>query len=489
MNIMDIDKYRKDHPDQILFGSEEASTLCTRGIFADDTTRGYMCDLDITATGWGATAEKWWTFYAAREWLAGAFVWTGFDYRGEPTPYSWPCINSHFGIMDVCGFPETNYFYYQSWWSDKDVLHLAPHWNWAGREGKTINVWCESNCDAVELFLNGKSLGMKSMDVNSHLEWNVPYESGVLEARGTRKGKVITTKVETTGQPMSLRLTADRPTILADGEDVNVITVQALDDQGREVPIADNLIQFDLQGRGKIIGVGNGDPSSHEPDKYLDGWYQRRLFNGLCQVIIQSSKEAGAIELKASSDGLKPAMLALKSEATTPRASAAVYSVSVLKHKAYGKKITYVKAFHNRYSGGGDGGLLDGINGSLDFQDGFWQGFEKNDLEAVIDLGETTSIKSITTTYFQDFGSWIFLPKFVEYFVSDDGKEFRSVSTLMNETPANKEGSFIQAFSATMKSQKARFIKVRGANVGLIPSWHRSAGEKAWLFVDEIVVE
>ncbi len=489
MTIMDIDKYRKDHPDQILFGSEEASTLCTRGIFAVDTARGYMCDLDITATGWGATAEKWWTFYAAREWQAGAFVWTGFDYRGEPTPYSWPCINSHFGIMDVCGFPKTNFFYYQSWWSDKDVLHLAPHWNWAGKEGTVINVWCESNCESVELFLNAKSLGKKTMNVNSHLEWEVPYQPGVLEARGTKRGKVLTTKVETTGEPVSIRMVTDRSSIEADGEDVSVVTVQALDRQGREVPIADNLIRFELQGKGKIIGVGNGDPSSHEPDKYMNGRYQRTLFNGLCQVIIQSLKEAGTMELQASSDGLKSASVTVKSAPTTLRPSVGLYSIAVTRHKAFGKKIAYANAYHRRYSGGGEGGLLDGIQGSIDFQDGFWQGFEKNDLKAVIDLGEPTSIRNITSRYYQDFGSWIFLPKFVEYAVSDDGKEFELVSRLMNETPENKEGSFVHAFSSSMRPQKVRYIKVHASNVGTIPSWHRSAGEKAWLFVDEIVVE
>jgi beta-galactosidase len=321
MAVSDIDKYRKEHPDQILFGSEEASTLCTRGIFSNDTARGYVCDYDINKPGWGATAETWWSFYATREWLAGGFVWTGFDYRGEPTPYSWPCINSHFGIMDVCGFPKTNFFYYQSWWSDKDVLHLAPHWNWAGKEGEMINVWCESNCESVELFLNGKSLGKKTMNVNSHLEWKVSYQPGVLEARGTRRGKVLTTKVETTGAAVSIRMVADRSSIHADGEDVSVATVQALDARGREVPIVDNLIRFELQGKGKIVGVGNGDPSSHEADKYLDGRYQRRLFNGLCQVIFQSSKEVGTMELKASSDGLKSASLIVKSELTTLRPS------------------------------------------------------------------------------------------------------------------------------------------------------------------------
>ena len=312
MTISDIDKYRKEHPEQILLGSEEASTLCTRGIYANDTVRGYMCDYDLYPPGWGATAEKWWRFYATREWLAGAFVWTGFDYRGEPTPYSWPCINSHFGIMDVCGFPKNNFFYYQSWWSDKDVLHIAPHWNWHGKDGQTIDVWCQSNCESVELFLNGKSLGKKMMERNSHLEWKVPYEPGVLEARGMRNGKQMVTRVETTGQQVKIKMVADRNLIHADGEDVTVVTVTALDDKGREVPVADNLVRFDLMGKGKIIGVGNGDPSSHEPDKYLVGQYKRRLFNGKCQVIVQSTKEAGTLELKATSDGLKEESISVK---------------------------------------------------------------------------------------------------------------------------------------------------------------------------------
>ena len=321
MTISDIDKYRKDHPDQILLGSEEASTLCTRGIYANDTIRGYVSDYDFNAPGWGATAEKWWPFYASREWLAGAFVWTGFDYRGEPTPYSWPCINSHFGIMDVCGFPKNNFFYYQSWWSDKDVLHIAPHWNWPGKEGRAIDVWCQSNCESVELFLNGKSLGKKSMKLNSHLEWKVLYQPGILEARGIRNGRKLTTKVETTSKPVSIQLSADRTSIHADGEDVSVMTVKALDAMGREVPDAGNLLQFDLQGKGKIIGVGNGDPSSHEPDKYLDGRYRRSLFNGLCQVIIQSTGEAGSFELSASSEGLKSAKVTVRCEPTRKRPS------------------------------------------------------------------------------------------------------------------------------------------------------------------------
>ena len=321
MKISDIDKYRKDHPDQILIGTEEASTLCTRGIYANDSLRGYLADYDQNAPGWGELAERWWKFYAQREWLAGAFVWTGFDYRGEPTPFAWPCINSHFGIMDVCGFPKNNYYYYQSWWSDKDVLHLAPHWNWPGKEGQAINVWCQSNCETVELFLNGRTLGRKPMEANSHLEWNVPYEPGVLEARGTRRGKEITAKVETTGAPASVLVLPDRTAIQADGEDVSVVNISVVDAKGRTVPTAADLIRFELTGPGVIIGVGNGDPSSHDPDKYPDGKYQRHLFNGWCQVILQSILEPGVIKLRATAEGLTAGETAINALPARPRAA------------------------------------------------------------------------------------------------------------------------------------------------------------------------
>lgn len=306
-NNTDIDRYHQNHPDQILLGSEEGSTVCTRGIYNNDTVQGYVCDYDINVPSWGSGAEQWWKFYSAREWLMGAFVWTGFDYRGEPTPYGWPCINSHFGIMDVCGFPKNNYYYYQSWWSDKDVLHIFPHWNWKGKEGEPINVWCNSNCETVELFLNGKSLGKKNVQPNTHLEWKVIYQPGVLEAKGIRHGKNLTDRVETTGNPWMIKLLPDRIAILADGEDISIINAIVVDERGREVPDASNLIQFSIKGNGKIIGVGNGDPSSHEADKLAEGNWKRNLFNGKCQVIVQSDLLPGQILLDASSDGIHPA--------------------------------------------------------------------------------------------------------------------------------------------------------------------------------------
>lgn len=267
----DMDKYHREHPDQPEVGTEQASTVSTRGIYRNDAARGYVSAYDINAQPWSSTAESWWSYFAERPWLSGGFIWTGFDYRGEPTPYGWPCINSHFGVMDTCGFPKDLYYYYQSWWTDQPVLHLLPHWNWPGQEGQNINVWCFSNCKEVELFLNGKSLGRKTMKPNSHLAWAVNYEPGTLAAQGyDQDGKLMaTTKVETTGAPAAMQLQPDRAIINADGEDVSVITVSVRDGQNRVVPVATNLVEFDLDGPGKILGVGNGDPSCHEPDVYL----------------------------------------------------------------------------------------------------------------------------------------------------------------------------------------------------------------------------
>ncbi|HEU5397566.1 MAG TPA: DUF4982 domain-containing protein, partial [Verrucomicrobiae bacterium] len=264
-----MDRYHAAHPDQPKIGTEQGSVVSDRGIYGNDPKRGYVTAYDLPRKGYGSdTAESWWSYFDARPWLSGAFVWTGFDYRGEPTPYWWPCINSHFGILDTCGFPKDAFYYYQSWWTTNTVLHLLPHWNWPGKEGQEISVWAYSNCKRVELFLNGKSLGQQAMTKDSHLEWSVKYEPGTLSAKGyDDAGKLIAeTRVETTGAAARIQLTPDRKTIDADGEDVSVFTVSAVDAQGRAVPTAQNKINFAIEGAGRIIGVGNGDPSCHEPD-------------------------------------------------------------------------------------------------------------------------------------------------------------------------------------------------------------------------------
>ena len=299
-----VSDYHRDHPTQPIIGTEMGSTVTTRGIYAKDSIRGYVPDQDITAPWWASTAEAWWKLAAENSYWTGGFVWTGFDYRGEPTPFHWPNINSHFGIMDMCGFPKNIYYYYQSWWTDKDVLHISPHWNWRDKMGQPIDVWVNSNADNVELFLNGKSLGKKEMPRNSHLQWSVNYQPGALEAVAYKKGKRLTTKVETTGVPTEVVMTPYKTTMLADGKDLSVINISVIDREGREVPDADNMIRFVISGPGKIIGVGNGDPSSHEPDKCADGAWQISLFNGKCQVIVQSTGAVGSIRFEAQATGL-----------------------------------------------------------------------------------------------------------------------------------------------------------------------------------------
>ena len=296
--------YHNDHPTQPIIGTEMGSTVTTRGQYVKDSIIGYVPDQDITAPWWASTAETWWKLAEPNDFWLGGFVWTGLDYRGEPTPFQWPNISSHFGIMDVCGFPKNIYYYYQSWWTDKDVLHISPHWNWPGKEGLPIDVWVNSNADNVELFLNGNSLGKKDMPRNGHLNWLVNYAPGILQAIAFKKGKKLETKIETTGKPAEVVISPYKTTMLADGKDATVINVKVIDKEGREVPDANNLIHFSLQGDAKIIGVGNGDPSSHEPDKYFDTTAQRHLFNGKCQVILQAGSTKSAIHFEAKADSL-----------------------------------------------------------------------------------------------------------------------------------------------------------------------------------------
>ncbi len=305
--------FHRRHPRQPIVASETASAVSTRGVYAmtkfdrfwGDPGRGHLAAYDINAADYAATAENAWQAVAQVPYVAGAFVWTGFDYKGEPSPFGWPCINSHFGILDICGFPKDTFWYYQSWWTRKPVLHLLPHWNWPGREGQEMEVWCFSNCQKVELFLNGASLGEKQIPPYRHLVWKVKYQPGVLLARGLRDGKEYTTRVETTTAPAAVLLEPDRGKLSAPASDVAVVTVRIVDEKGRTVPVADNDVSFTIAGPGKILGVGNGDPSDHDPDKAT----HRKAFGGLCQVLVQTSGAPGAIKLAARSGQLKPAVV------------------------------------------------------------------------------------------------------------------------------------------------------------------------------------
>ncbi|MGD0816065.1 MAG: beta-galactosidase GalA [Verrucomicrobiota bacterium] len=298
------DIFHADYPDWPIIGTETSSVVTDRGMYTNDTVNGYVWGYDIenSVVSWGETAEAWWSYYDARPWSSGGFSWTGFDYRGEPTPYGWPCISSHFGTVDTCGFPKDNFYYYQANWTFKPVLHLFPHWNWSTL-GQPINIWAFGNCQEVELFTNGVSLGRQSLNVQGHVEWdNVPYAPGTIQAIGYDNGEaVITNTVSTTGAPAALALWPDRSTILADGKDVSVVMVAVLDAEGNIVPTASNTVTFAVSTRGSILGVGNGDPSCHQADK---GSSQRSVFNGLSEVIVQSTNAPGSITLTATSTGL-----------------------------------------------------------------------------------------------------------------------------------------------------------------------------------------
>ena len=269
-----IDDYHRDFPNTQMVGTEEGSTNTTRGIYFDDPVRQHIAAYDRkTANGWFPSIEYCWNYYHSRPFLSGMFIWTGFDYRGEPTPYSWPSISSYFGMLDVCGFPKDDFWYLKSWWGNEPVLHILPHWNWKGKEGDTIKVVAYSNCDEVELYLNNKSLGRKAMKKDSHLEWEVPYKAGTLKAVGYSNGlKILTDKVETTGEPVALKLVSNKATVTADGKDIAMVTVTVIDSKGREVPDATNKVELDLEGPGKIIGVGNGDPTCLEADRVVDDY-------------------------------------------------------------------------------------------------------------------------------------------------------------------------------------------------------------------------
>lgn len=327
-NYMDpgAEEFHMKHPDKPVMGTETVSAVGTRGIYITDRAKGFVSSYDPYTTTGRASAEGWWRFCNARQWVSGGFIWTGFDYRGEPSPYQWPNISSQYGIIDTCGFPKDSFYYYQSWWTAKPVLHLFPHWNWPGMEGKEIAVWAYSNLDRVELFLNRKSLGAKDVKKDAHVAWVVKYAPGSMEARGWKDGKqVMTARRDTTGAAAKLVVRADREGVSADGEDVAMFAVEVQDAQGRTVPVTDNEITFRVTGAGKLIGVGNGDPTDHAPDKGAS----RKAFCGYCMALVQASKTGGSITVEAASPALASARVTIAAKPVKLRPQVAVWEREV----------------------------------------------------------------------------------------------------------------------------------------------------------------
>ena len=314
----DVDNRKKANPSWRIVGTEETTGCGTRGVYFDSPERpGHMRSMNLSpdTDGTENRIERGWKFYAERPWGAGLFYWTGFDYRGEPNPLKYPATDSEFGILDYCGFPKDEAYYLKSWWTDEPTLHIFPHWNLQGHEGEEIEVWAYSNCDEVELTVNGKKLGRQKMPRNGHLKWKAVYQPGKVVAIGYKNGKrILTETVETTRPASRIVLKADRQTMKADGRDVSVVTVEVQDNKGRIVPDACPMLTFRLEGEGRIIGVGNGDPAylgeDHPKDKDCHE-FGIPAFNGLAQILIQSSQIPSALTLSCTADGLKQGFLSL----------------------------------------------------------------------------------------------------------------------------------------------------------------------------------
>ena len=315
--------FPENFPNQVFIATETNSSLATRGHYdmPSDSVRIWplawdkkfesgnpgntVSAYDHVRTPWGSTQEDTWRIIKKNDFMSGMFIWTGFDYLGEPTPYEWPSRSSYFGLVDLAGFPKDSYYMYQSEWTDQPMLHVFPPWTMlSDRNDELVDVWAYYNeADEVELFLNGKSLGAKSKENDEfHVMWRVPYQPGELKAISRKDGNEVLTVIDqTAGEPARIELLADQRTIKANGTDLSFVTVKVLDEKGTLVPYADNLISFELEGPGKIVGVDNGNPVSHEP---FQASY-RKAFHGLCLVVVQSNESPGDIILQASADGLE----------------------------------------------------------------------------------------------------------------------------------------------------------------------------------------
>ncbi|VGO21519.1 beta-galactosidase GalA [Pontiella sulfatireligans] len=329
------DKFHAKYPDWPLIGSETGGSFATRGLYNTEYYDGKPIELNDFGHGgicwngnhlkgiasaynngltpWGSNFDAAWKHCAERDFMAGTFLWTGFDYRGETYPFDWPATVTRFGLMDLCGFPKDAYFYYKAWWNPEPQLHLFPHWSWAGKEGQPIKVRAYTNCAEVELILNSTSLVRQAVATNEYFETMVDYQPGTLEAIGyaAAGNEILRTVNETVGAPAAIRLIPDRTTLAADARDTAVCRVEVVDAKGRLVPDADHNIRFTVEGPANIIGVGNGNPTSHEPPKGRE----RKAFYGLCQALLQSTFESGPVILTAEADGLESGRTELSTNA------------------------------------------------------------------------------------------------------------------------------------------------------------------------------
>jgi beta-galactosidase len=332
------DEFRKRFPEWPIIASESGGSASTRGLYAQEYYEGKAlyphpeaigADAPVylnpkrtkqvtayaeTLTPWGRSIEQTWEDCASRNFLGGTFLWTGFDYRGETYPFSWPAVITRYGLMDLCGFPKDSYFYYQAEWTEKAILHLFPHWNLDLEQGEYIDLWAYSNCSEVEVWLNGSSLGRKRRPSYGKLKWEVPYSPGILEGAGyDSNGKEIVRSVlETSESAFSLHLDLMHQGINPDGSTVAILSVCAVDEKGRKIDNAENLITFITEPNLQILGVGNGNPTSHESEKAA----RRKLFNGYAQLLVRSYERSGKMTICAQSEGLQSATCVLEVESS-----------------------------------------------------------------------------------------------------------------------------------------------------------------------------
>jgi beta-galactosidase len=349
---MRYEEILKAHPNWIIFGSETASCVSSRGVYhlpiekyEKDSSR-QISSYDIIAPPWAYCPDVEFTYQDKLPNVLGEFVWTGFDYIGEPTPYfgektnndhDWPARSSYFGMVDLAGFPKDRYYLYQSQWTTTPIVHILPHWNWAGHEGQNIPVMAYTNTEEVELFLNGKSLGKKKrfsepidipvgpnvspdkkFQTKYRLLWQVPYEPGTLRAVAySSEREAASQEVHTAGLPAKIVLVPDRNVIHADGDDLSFVTVRIEDKNGNLCPTADNLVRFQVNGGGEIEAVDNGNAATIEPF-HAD---HRTAFNGLALLIVRSQDHAGKIQVIATSDGLAQSEIEIRTEPFTDRSN------------------------------------------------------------------------------------------------------------------------------------------------------------------------
>lgn len=293
--------FRAKYPNQPLIGSETVSAFSTRNNYVSNRELQIFDSFDTERASWGNTVRESWKTIDTHDYIMGTFVWTGFDYRGEPTPYEWPSVSTHFGVMDTCGFPKDAYYLYQAFWLDRPILHIVSHWNWQGKEGQPVKVMTHTNCDEVALYVNGRLIDRQAIDLYEQYTWEIAYEPGTLTMEGYIDGKlVITTHKQTTNSATSLHIEPHKSVLLGDGRDALVVNVHAVDELGRFVPTANDLVHLQLEGLGTILGHGNGNPNSHESDISPS----RCLFNGSMQIIIQGAVGVGELKLTITSDTL-----------------------------------------------------------------------------------------------------------------------------------------------------------------------------------------